>query len=123
MKKIQVDIDETILKEKARYKTKVEQSFHTGDSRACWKGVETITGYKPKRNSPPAENAKETANELNVFYTRFDKHDFTAQQQRCLQEMQVMSSNPVMVNVWEVKKQFQRIKTRSAAGPDNIIMW
>jgi hypothetical protein len=111
---------ETILKEKARYKSKVEHSFHTGDSRACWKGVETITGYKPKRNSPPAENAKETANELNVFYTRFDKHDFTAQQQRCLQEMQVMSSNPVMVNVWEVKKQFQRIKTRSAAGPDNI---
>lgn len=79
-----------------------------------------MTGYKKSKNSPVVSDEKAHGEELNKFYTRFDKYDFSTEQQEVLQEVCSQSAEPIQLDVREVVKQFRQIKTRSAAGPDMI---
>lgn len=56
---------------KAAYKHKLE-NFLKNDVRKTWQGVQSITGYKPKKHLMVAENDFNMANKLNNFYCRFE---------------------------------------------------
>lgn len=56
---------------KAAYKHKLE-NFLKNDVRRTWQGVQSITGYKPKKHLMVAENDFNMANKLNNFYCRFE---------------------------------------------------
>ena len=75
VKAIQRDIDKQITADKQRFKAKLEDSFKRNDPRQYWIGIETITGYKARKSQLQAGDNARLAEELNSFYTRFDKEE------------------------------------------------
>ncbi|KAJ8397323.1 hypothetical protein AAFF_G00441570 [Aldrovandia affinis] len=59
---------------KHRFSEKLQQQFSEGNPASVWKGLKTITNYKPK--SPQTSDNLSLANELNEFYCRFEKERF-----------------------------------------------
>ena len=120
VKAIQRDIDKQITADKRSYKAKLEDSFKGNDPRQYWKGIETITGYKARKSQLQTGDDARLAEELNSFYTRFDKYDFSDQQKEIMEEVHCRQSQPVQISQEAVRTCFLKVKTHSAAGPDNI---
>ena len=120
VKSIQRDIDKQITVDKRSYKAKLEDTFTGNDPRQYWKGIETITGYKARKSQLQTGDDARLAEELNSFYTRFDKYDFSDQQKEIMEEVHCRQSQPVQISQEAVRTCFLKVKTHSAAGPDNI---
>ncbi|PJG57318.1 RNA-directed DNA polymerase, partial [Aeromonas cavernicola] len=124
---------------KRLYSEKLKSSFSANDSSSVWRGLQEITGYK-KRPTPPTEVSKALADELNTFYCRFEKDHLTLAtspvsppDSSCssingtlppiADTASPSSSTPgsqLEINVGEVCRLFQRLKTRKAPGPDGV---
>ena len=60
------------------------------------------------------------ANELNIFYTRFDKRDFQSEQQQAMEKIQFKDSVRVNASIENVRNRFKNLNVRSASGPDGV---
>ena len=105
---------------KKEFGKRVENNFKENKTRQGWKDVSTITGYKLKSNSIQSDDPETLASELNAFFTRFDKHDFTSQQKQTLDSVMQLDHERIVVEEAEIGRLFKHINVRSAAGPDNI---
>jgi hypothetical protein len=119
-KLIQKRIDMKIEEEKKKYSAKLEDNFRQGSSRQCWQNISTITGYKPKKADLQADDEKKLADELNVFYTRFDQRDFSLEQQQAMDTVHQLPGSPVTIGDEEVRNLFRKLNARSAPGPDGV---
>ena len=74
-----------------------------------------------KSNQLPDCNAK-YANELNTFYNRFDKHDFSIERKNLCDIMCDLDSNDYDLSVTEdeVRRLFSSLNPSKAAGPDRL---
>ena len=79
-----------------------------------------ITGYKQQKRPVQTTDEAKLAEDLNTFYTRFDKRDFHMEQERVMSETQSRSSHPVVVSNEDVRACFRKVNPRSAAGPDKV---
>ena len=82
MKEMPKEKHKNIKTDKTKSAAKVEDNVQQSGSRLHWGSTQTITGYKRKKGAclqAAAANSK-LANDLNVFYTRFDQRDFCTQQ-------------------------------------------
>ena len=120
MKLTQKKIDQRIREEKKKYSAKLEDNFRQGDPRQCWQNISTITGYKPKKAELRPDDEMKLANELNVFYTRFDQHDFSLEQHQAMDTVHQIPGSPVVITEEEVRRLFKKLNARSASGPDGI---
>jgi hypothetical protein len=120
MKLIQKRIDAKIKTEKKKYSAKLEDNFRQGNSRQCWQNMSTITGYKPQKAELQADDEKKLADELNVFYCRFDCHDFSAEQDLAMQRVHEQSGDPISTTDDDVRNLFRKLNARSASGPDGV---
>ena len=119
-KSIQKKIDSSIRKGKAKYKDKLKENFEKGNSRKSWENMNTITGYKQKKTGIQTEDELRLANDLNTFYTRFDKRDFKCEQQQAMNKAKNNHGNPILATVEDVRNRFKHLNARSASGPDNV---
>jgi hypothetical protein len=120
MKEIQKKIDKKIKNDKKRYASKVEENFQHNNSRLFWKNIETITGYKQKKKGLQADDEEQLANNLNVFYTHFDRCDFHTQQAQAMEKLRHLPAQPFVISEEDVRLDFRKVNSRSAAGPDNV---
>ena len=120
MKSTQRKINQRIREEKKKYSAKLEDNFRLGDPRQFWQNISTITGYKPKKAELRADDEVKLANELNVFYTRFDQHDFSLEQRQAMDTVHQLPGSPVIISEEEVRGLFMKLNARSASGPDGI---
>ena len=60
---------------KRSYTEKLKNRFSPTDPASVWKGLQDITNYR--RPPTPAEANKDLADDLNVFYCRFERDEFT----------------------------------------------
>ena len=74
---VQRNIDKKITESKKIYKEKVECLFKTNRVKNAWKGLETLCGHKKKQSVPKPENINIYVNEMNAFFARFERHDFS----------------------------------------------
>ena len=121
LKDLQKKIQKQILCSKAEYKRKLDLDFRRRDSKAAWKKMQTITGYK--KGSQNLELDTDFINELCDFYSRFDTHDFSVENIyvfELLNSKAKESSNDLLVNVHDVRNLFARAKVNKAYGPDGI---
>ena len=88
-----------------------------GSAGKAWK---PITGYKARKSRLQTGNDAKLTEELNSFYTRFDKHDFSDQQKEVMEEVHCRPSQLAEIRQEAVRTCFLKVKTHSAAGPDNI---
>lgn len=116
---VQKKIKSKIYECKAAYKHKLE-TFFKNDARRAWQGVQSITGYKPKKHPMVVENNFNMANQLNDFYCRFDKYDFKVEQSEAITAVKEMKGTGIHISINEVKSHFRRINSRKACGPDGI---
>ena len=66
----------------------------------------------------------EYANKINVFYNRFDCHDFSreaADLQNILSTSETNSHSFLTVSVDEVREEFSKLNSSKAAGPDRLL--
>ena len=69
------EAEKAIRKAKAQYRNKLEKQFSTSNSHAVWQGLQQITQYKQKPT--PANNDPTLPDQLNHFYSRFDRKNTT----------------------------------------------
>ncbi len=75
---LQKQVKREIKLAKLKYKDRVGNMFATGNPRPAWEGVKSMLGMQTKRH-PISLNGKsnfDLSNELNMFYNRFNVHDF-----------------------------------------------
>ena len=80
LRTVQTKIKNEIKKKKENYRQRLENKFASKDLRGAWKALETMTNYKPKKKTIQIDNAQHFANEMNVFYSRFDNRNFRSEQ-------------------------------------------
>ena len=115
VKAIQRDIDKQITADRQSYKPKLEDTFKGNDPRLCWKGVETITGHKARESQLHTGDNARLAEELNSFYTRFDKYDFSAHQKEVMEEVRCRPSEPVKISQEAVRNCVLKVKISQEA--------
>ena len=105
-----------IKNNKRKYKNKLENIFESGDSKTLWSHMREITKYKGTNqvinNSDP-----EFPNQLNQFYSRFDRDNNTVPVYQPIEES---TPPPLTVSEHEVRRCFYRVNVNKAAGPDAI---
>ena len=120
MKQLQKKIDNKIKAKKRQYSAKLEDNIQQGNSRQSWQYMSTITGHKKKKGGIVTDSPETLANDLNTFYTRFDCHDFQAEQKLALTKVRELGGRPITVEEEDVRKLFSKLNMRSAAGPDEV---
>ena len=119
LKSVQKSINSQISVCKNDYKQKVECMFKY-DSKSAWNGLRALTGMKKSPVTPDVDNMNQFCNELNVFYARFDKHDFGNVRTGITNFLRCRESEAITISVDEVLKSLNAIKIGKAAGPDKI---
>jgi len=112
LKAVQRELSSLITKCKADYRQKVEDQFKLGNSRSCWQGLKSISGHSKAKVPMPEGSEQEVANNLNIFYTRFEKPDD-------IPDVSV-TEPPFQVEEEEVRKVLCSVKANKAQGPDNV---
>ncbi|PIK39885.1 hypothetical protein BSL78_23277 [Apostichopus japonicus] len=120
LKKIRSKLKRIIREERAAYKDKVEGHFTGGNMKRVWEGVRLMSGYnnKPKSCLLPRVD-EDYANELNCFYNRFDRQDFSAEHDDFQQQF-ANSDCDITVTEDEVRRHLSRLHSSKAAGPDKL---
>ena len=118
LKLVQKEINTQIRISKYKYKVKVENMFK-GDTKLAWNGIKQLTGMKNSTVTPDVKNVDDFCENLNVFYTRFDKYDFSAVRS-CILEFHRDINSTVKITEEDVIKCLKAIKPNKASGPDNI---
>ncbi|KAK0155496.1 hypothetical protein N1851_002086 [Merluccius polli] len=76
LKRVQRELKVHLSEAKEDYRRKVEQKLQHNNLREVWDGMKTITGCK-KKGSITGEGDAGRANQLNLFFNRFDTPDPT----------------------------------------------
>ena len=116
-KKAKYDVQRAIRGAKINYRQKLEDQFLTGDARAVWQGLQSISSYKRKSSTAPDDDPR-LADKLNSFYARFGRHNTT-----CVTASppgDAAFPPPFIVEECEVRRLFRKKNIRKAAGPDGV---
>ena len=120
LKSVQREIDNSITECKERYRVKIEGMFKS-DSRAAWQGLKQLTGMTKPRFTPLVDDPKTFCDNLNMFYARFDKHNFAAVRDNMTNHLvSVNNYERIVICEDEVMRALKSIKLNKAPGPDGI---
>ncbi|XP_024121111.1 uncharacterized protein LOC112142095 [Oryzias melastigma] len=103
-----------IRKAKADYRRKIEHHLDSNDNRQVWQGVQQLTNYRT--NLGAAEGDITLAEDLNIFFARFD---VTTQQAPQLHPT-AHNSTVLVLDEHEVRRTLRAVNPRKAAGPDGV---
>ena len=91
------------------------------DPRSAWKGIKQLTGMGKQQFKPDVDKPKEFCDELNTFYSRFDKHDFSSVRENINCHLRNhIGQDRIVITEDEVLKSLKSIKAGKAPGPDEI---
>ncbi|XP_039616695.1 uncharacterized protein LOC120533797 [Polypterus senegalus] len=102
---------------KAAYRRRIKDHLRSNNTRQVWQGVQHITGYKSS-NSSAAEGDTSLAEELNIFFARFEATPTAAPSHPPFH-----NRNILMVEECEVRRLMRKVNPRKAAGPDGVAEW
>ncbi|KAK0146882.1 putative RNA-directed DNA polymerase from transposon BS [Merluccius polli] len=122
-KEVNREVKRAINIAKLKYKNKVEQTFEKGNLRAAWQGIKNMAAVNSVSTSrKPIQVAGRSStslpNDLNSFYTRFEK-DNSTQLESIISTLRPDDSG-LIINTSEVVRALKRTKKNTAPGPDNI---
>ncbi|KAI3368405.1 hypothetical protein L3Q82_008108 [Scortum barcoo] len=73
LKSVQRELRRMIRKGKDCYRRKMEHQLQQNNICGVWKGLKTISGFKARSQSPQPVGDQGWANDLNLFFNRFDQ--------------------------------------------------
>lgn len=113
-------IKNDIIKEKLKYKEKIEHEFSTMNTKQAFKKIKILTGQNGKQDHSTISNPTTFANSLNTFYSRFDITDYSAVCNELLNALPSdLPTTPPFTEV-DVRQELSRCKIGKAMGPDGI---
>ncbi|TWW81279.1 hypothetical protein D4764_01G0010940 [Takifugu flavidus] len=71
LKTVQRELRRKIRQEKDNYRRKMENQLQQNNICGVWKGLKTISGFKEQKSQPVGDRG--WANDLNLFFNRFDQ--------------------------------------------------
>ncbi len=111
-KQAKYTLEKEIRVAKRNYSGKLRNKFSSSDSASVWKGMKDITSYKTP--SPSTLENQQLADDLNKFYSRFEKTPFTP-------PATPLSPRPALqIREDYVRQVFKKNKRRKAPGPDGV---
>ena len=120
---IQRELKIEIRREKKKYKEKIEKHLQENNMKKVWHGVNLMSSYESKHSKSLANKVQkatvEYVNDLNKFYNRFNRHEFS----KCVEHVKrnAFGNNSHFVCTNEQTcKEFIRLRPSKAAGPDGI---
>ncbi|CAK6977839.1 RNA-directed DNA polymerase from mobile element jockey [Scomber scombrus] len=121
LKSITQQIKNDIFKAKLRYKEKLEQEFSTMNTKQAFQKVKTLTSHNTKPTLPTITDPISFAENLNIFYTRFDTRDYSEGCRARLETIPLPDpTQPDPFSVDDVCRQLSRCKPGKSPGPDHI---
>jgi hypothetical protein len=128
MKEVQREVQSVIRKGKEEYKKKVEEHFTGNNMKKAWEGLSIMSGFKGNKGGGSVEKSSATqmdVNELNQFYARFDKHDFSDERENIREKLTSASGptegeSPIVVTEEEVLRGLKGVNASKAGGPDGM---
>ena len=108
--------EKAIKTTKANYREKLEENITTNNPRYIWQGLKAITNCKPSSKSADITDTTLPEN-LNDFYSRFDKQNTISPPSVAAFHCNI---SPFTIDESVVKRMFERLNSRKAAGPDNV---
>lgn len=119
LKKKRSELRSKLSKAKIEYKDKVECQYFSGNAKKAWEGLNVMMGRETKQNRTPLSHSSPSfANDLNVFFSRFDKNDFSAERDRVCRS--ISGYVPITLNEHDIIASLSSIKPNSAPGPDGL---
>ena len=109
-----------IRRAKRELKNKTEQEFSRMNTKAAYQHLKSM--MTEASTNPPKVTSSDPltlATQLNLFYNRFDKTDFSNECSRLMSEGQLVAGD-VTITETEVRTQLRRVKPSKAAGPDGL---
>ena len=113
-KQAKTSLNKAIREAKKKLKEKTEDKFESNNAKELWTNLGLITQYKAKPKTAN-ENDPSLPNKLNEFYARFDREN---KDNTVIEEE--IEEPCFIIEEWHIKKQFDRLNVRKAAGPDGV---
>ena len=142
LRRVQKELKKKIKEGKASYRTKMENLLQQNSAREVWRGLKTISGHSRGHGRGPEAGDQEWANELNLFFNRFDaaptppptppRNDPAASSPHRLSSPPSSPPPPLTsstttppapglsITADQVRSELRKIKARKATGPDGI---
>jgi hypothetical protein len=110
LKDVQREIKRQILADKGAYKQRVERSLSSGNARVTWQGIKSMASAPHiGRGKTSADlgryEGQNMANELNVFFSRFETDNFVSEVKQMEASLQMFER--VVVQQSDVVKLFR----------------
>ncbi|KAI3354462.1 hypothetical protein L3Q82_018977, partial [Scortum barcoo] len=134
LKSVQRELRRMIRKGKDCYRRKMEHQLQQNNICGVWKGLKTISGFKEPKSQPVGDQG--WANDLNLFFNRFDQASAPPPAQSPLLQPPSQSLPPVplappvppppshdphlLLTSHQVRNALKKNRARKAAGPDGI---
>ncbi|XP_059201627.1 uncharacterized protein LOC131981368 [Centropristis striata] len=74
LKRVQRELKRSIRESKDKYRRKLEHKLEDNNTRDVWSGMREITGFQRRGGGAAVEGNVERANELNLFFNRFNSN-------------------------------------------------
>lgn len=121
---IQKEIKREIKRAKWDYKFKVEHKLRNNLLGSAWDSIKTMVGLNDKIKKKVALEGFTSDisldQELNKFYSRFDKHDFSNEIVGQKQSLLSQPQSAVRFSAQTVENTFKYCKAKTSPGSDNI---
>ena len=88
--------------------------------KSAWSGIRQLTGMKKACALPDVQDVKKFCNDLNQFYARFDKFDFSHSRNELVEFHQSRVSEYLEISEDDILKGIRSFKAGKAGGPDRI---
>uniref|UniRef100_A0AAV2KND4 Reverse transcriptase domain-containing protein n=1 Tax=Knipowitschia caucasica TaxID=637954 RepID=A0AAV2KND4_KNICA len=105
---------------KSRHRERLQEQFGNNDTASVWRGLREITNYKPK--APPCADDHKLADDLNLFFSRFDAAPDTSPSPtpHYSNDPPISPAPSLTIAAKEIKQLFLRLHPRKAPGPDHV---
>ena len=108
-----------LRKAKLDYKDKVEQQYFSGNAKKAWEGLNNMMGRETKKKRTPLSHPSPSfANDLNIFFGRFDTTDFSTERDTVCRS--IPDYVPVTLSELDIMTSLSSIRPNSAPGPDGL---
>ena len=104
---------------KSTHRQRLESAFKSNNNKKAWDTMKSMTGMSTHAKPIVTDNELEFANDLNVFFARFET---TGSSDRCkdlLKNVTPVPSDRITITEDDVRMVFQRVNTRKASGPES----
>ncbi len=109
-----------IREAKTAYRSKLEKAFKSNRARQVWDTMKGMTGLSDTQKPLVVDDEIEFANQLNTFFSRFDKGNILDRSMSIINSVRPECSDRIDLTVEQVRSTFQQLNQRKATGPDNL---